>query len=79
AMESAEKAYFALLEKGASPQMARSVLPNSLKTEIVMTANLREWRHFFALRCDSAAHPQMREVADMAREILASIVPEVFS
>jgi thymidylate synthase (FAD) len=48
---------------GWSPQQARSVLPNSLKTEIVMTANLREWRHFFRLRTSAAAHPQMREIA----------------
>lgn len=60
--EYAEKNYFALLKKGASPQQARSVLPNSLKTEIVMTANLREWRHVLALRCSTAAHPQMRQV-----------------
>ncbi len=79
AMEASERCYLNLLEKNASPQMARSVLPNSLKTEIVMTANLREWRHFFALRCDGAAHPQMREVADMAREILAAEIPEVFA
>jgi len=44
------------------PQQARSVLPNSTKTEIVMTANFREWRHIFTLRCSKAAHPQMREV-----------------
>lgn len=59
----AESAYFALLAYGATPQEARSVLPNSLKTEVVMTANVREWRHFFRLRCSQAAHPQMREVA----------------
>lgn len=63
AMEQAEKTYLELLEYGASPQEARSVLPNSLKTEVVMTANLREWRHFLKLRCATAAHPQMREVA----------------
>ncbi len=79
AMKAAERCYLNLLEKNASPQMARSVLPNSLKTEIVMTANLREWKHFFALRCDGAAHPQMREVALMAREILAAEIPEVFA
>ena len=61
--EQAEKAYFDLLNWGCTPQEARSVLPNSLKTEVVMTANLREWRHFLKLRCSSAAHPQMREVA----------------
>lgn len=62
ACEQAEKAYFDLLNWGCSPQEARAVLPNSLKTEVVMTANLREWRHFFKLRTAPAAHPQMREV-----------------
>lgn len=59
----AEKTYIDLLEMNCSPQEARSVLPNSLKTEIVVTYNLREWRHFFRLRAASAAHPQMRQVA----------------
>jgi thymidylate synthase (FAD) len=62
ACEVAEREYLNLLNMGASPQEARSVLPNSLKTEIVMTANLREWRHFFKLRTAPAAHPQMREI-----------------
>lgn len=66
AMESCEEAYFKMLELGASPQEARSVLPNSLKTEIVITMNLRAWRNFFRLRLDQAAHPQMREVAAIA-------------
>jgi thymidylate synthase (FAD) len=78
AMEEAERAYLALLDAGATPQMARAVLPNSLKTEIVMTANFREWLHFFDLRCGPAAHPQMREVAGLAREILRREAPEVF-
>ena len=58
----AEKEYFELLNLGCTPQEARSVLPNSTKTEIVMTANLREWRHFLKLRTAKAAHPQMREL-----------------
>lgn len=58
----AEKNYLLMLDNGASPQEARSILPNSLKTEIVVTYNLREWRHFFRLRCGMAAHPQMRQV-----------------
>ncbi len=62
AMKQAEQAYLVLIEKGASAQEARSVLPNSLKTEIVVTCNIREWRHIFALRCTSTAHPQMREI-----------------
>ncbi|MDN5345223.1 MAG: thymidylate synthase [Clostridia bacterium] len=61
ACQAAERAYMALLKAG-SPQEARTVLPNSLKTELVVTYNLREWRHFFRLRCSSAAHPQMRQV-----------------
>lgn len=63
AMQEAEKAYMKLLESGATPQETRSVLPNSLKTEIVMTMNLREWRHFFKLRTPIAVHPQMLEIA----------------
>lgn len=62
-MESAEQSYLSLIKLGATPQEARDVLPNSLKTEIVVTMNLREWRHFFRMRADTAAHPQMREIA----------------
>ncbi|ACB83772.1 FAD-dependent thymidylate synthase [Natranaerobius thermophilus] len=58
-----EQKYFELLETGSTPQEARSILPNSLKTEIVVTFNMREWRHFFKLRCDKAAHPQARQIA----------------
>lgn len=65
ACRQAEKAYFDLLNQDCTAQEARAVLPNSLKTEVVMTANLREWRHFFKLRTAPAAHPQMREVASM--------------
>ena len=61
--ENAEVAYFDLLNEGCTSQEARSVLPNSLKTEVVMTADLREWRHFCKLRCAPAAHPDMRVVA----------------
>lgn len=58
----AEGAYLDMLDAGCTPQEARAVLPNSLKTEVVMTANLREWRHFFRLRCAQAAHPDMRAI-----------------
>ena len=74
----AETAYFNLIYEGATPQEARSVLPNSLKTEIVVTYNIREWRHFFKLRCSKAAHPQMREVAKMAFEQFYKYMPELF-
>ena len=62
-LEEIERSYNELIKLGANPQEARSILPNSLKTEIVMTMNLREWRHFFELRTSEAAHPQMREIA----------------
>lgn len=63
AMQNAEHSYFALLYDGQTPQQARSVLPNSLKTELIMTCNVREWRHFFTLRTSPRAHPQMRALA----------------
>lgn len=77
-MKNIEKAYFELLSLGATPQEARSVLPNSLKTELVMTMNLREWRHFLKLRCSKAAHPQMREIANAILNIFVKIVPIIF-
>ena len=69
ACEYAEKHYFELLENN-SPQIARSVLPTCLKTELVMTANFREWRHVLSLRADKAAHPQVREISVMIYNIL---------
>lgn len=78
AMEDAELAYFSLLNWGRSPQEARSVLPNSLKTEVVMTANMREWRHFFKMRCSPAAHPQMQEVAFLLLKQFRERVPVLF-
>ena len=74
----AEVAYFALLDLGRSPQEARSVLPNSLKTEIVMTANLREWKHVFRLRCSDKAHPQIREIMVPLRDHMMDVLPEIF-
>lgn len=76
--ERAETAYLALLESGCSPQIARSVLPNSLKTEIVATCNLREWRHICRLRTSKAAHPQIKEIMDIALVKLISLCPNVF-
>jgi thymidylate synthase (FAD) len=78
ACETAEASYFALLEQGASPQEARAVLPNSLKTEIVMTANMREWRHVLLLRCSRAAHPQMRELMLPVLAEFKQHLPELF-
>jgi thymidylate synthase (FAD) len=74
----AESAYLELLHHGRTPQEARAVLPNSLKTEVVMTANLREWRHFLKLRTAKAAHPQMRELAIPLLEMVKKAIPVVF-
>jgi len=70
--------YIELLDKGWSPQQARSVLPNSTKTEIIVTANFREWRHIFRLRCSKAAHPQMREVMIPLHEKCKELIPIIF-
>ena len=77
-MQTIETAYLELINEGALPQEARSILPNSLKTEIVVTMNLREWRHFFKLRTDNAAHPQMRQVAIPMLEAFKRTIPVVF-
>jgi len=77
-MEHCASAYHTLIEEGATPQEARSVLPNSLKTEMVMTGNLRNWRHFLKLRCSPKAHPQMREVALMVLKQMHEYIPVIF-
>lgn len=77
-MQCIEKSYFALIQNGAKPEEARSILPNSLKTEIVMTMNMREWRHFFKLRTSEFAHPQMREVAKMILCEFKKQIPVLF-
>lgn len=79
--QTAERRYLELMGYEASPQEARSVLPNSLKTEVVMTANLREWRHFFKLRAlglYGKPHPQMVEVALPLLEECKRMIPVVF-
>lgn len=72
--EDAEVYYFDLLDQGCSPQEARSVLPNSLKTEVIVTMNLDGWKHFFDLRCVEGAQPDMKKVATMAKDIFDQIV-----
>lgn len=79
AMRDAEQHYLNLITAGAKAQEARSVLPNSLKTEVVMTANLRQWRHVFRLRCDSPAHPQIREVMLPLLHAMHKRLPVVFA
>lgn len=77
-MRAIENSYNSLIESGSSPQEARAVLPNSLKTEIIITMNLREWRHFLKLRTSRAAHPQMREIAIMIYKHLRENIPVIF-
>lgn len=67
-LRKAEAAYFHMLNLGVPPQHARSVLPNSLKTELVATGTFTYWRHFFALRCAPDAHPQMRQISIPLRD-----------
>ena len=77
-MQMIEDNYNELIEKGVQPQEARSILPNSLKTEIIVTMNLREWRHFFKVRTSLNAHPQMREIACAILDEFQKIVPVIF-
>ena len=78
AMREAEKHYMRMIELGATPQIARSVLPNSTKTSLTVTANYREWRHFFKLRTATTAHPQMREVTIPLFIELKKRIPIIF-
>jgi len=77
-IKQSEHNYLNLICLGSSPQIARSVLPNSLKTEIVVTANLREWKEIFRQRTSKAAHPQMREIMIPLCEELQIKLPEIF-
>jgi len=81
ACESAEKVYSFMLDSGAKPQEARSVLPNSLKTELVITANMREWRHIFKLRAIGTTgkpHPQMLEIMVPMLQEFKTRIPVIF-
>ena len=77
-MLNSEFVYNDMIEAGWSPQKARSILPNSLKTEIVVTTNLRDWRHILHLRCDTAAHPQYRELSLPLYDALVEKCPVIF-
>lgn len=76
--EDSEFWYCQALKRGATPQMARAVLNNSLKTEIVMTTNLREWRNVLRLRCSHSAHPQIRALMTRLLFELHRLIPVVF-
>lgn len=73
-----EKVYFDMLDRGFTPQEARAVLPNSLKTELMMTAHMGEWRHVINLRCSKAAHPQARQVMMMGLGSMHHHFPDMF-
>jgi len=73
-----ESTYMELISEGVKPELARNVLPHSLATEIVVTGNIREWRHFFKLRCDTRAHPQMRSIMRKLLDDLKSKIPVLF-
>jgi len=77
-MSNIEKKYMQLMEMGSHPQEARSILPNSLKTEIFITMNLREWRHFFKLRTSLKAHPQMQQIANMILSLFKKKIQIIF-
>jgi len=74
----AENTYKDMIELGESPEIARAVLPTGLKTEIVITFNIREWRHFFKLRCAKFSHPQIREVAGLLLSEMMNYIPLLF-
>ena len=76
--QASEADYKVLIAEGVAPQTARSVLPNCLKTELVMTCNLREWRHFFKMRCAPGAHPDMKYLATIMLHDFQEKIPVVF-
>lgn len=78
AVKTAEKSYMKMIDFGIKPEIARSVLPTCLATEIIITMNLREWLHFFSLRTSSRAHPQMKEVAAIILYEFQKNIPTIF-
>ena len=77
-LDEIERAYNYLISEGQKPEQARSILPNALKTEIVVSADLQEWKHIFKLRTAPTAHPQMRELMVPLYEDFKKLYPEVF-
>lgn len=77
-ISSLARAYLDMLRLGARPEQARGILPNDLKSDIVVTYNLREWRHFLKLRCDKRAHPQIRQIAIPTLLAFQKEIPVIF-
>ncbi len=74
-MEMSERTYLHLINAGVKPEKARDVLPLCLKTELMMTANFREWRHFLKLRGSRKAHPEIRKIAKQIYEVFKQAIP----
>jgi thymidylate synthase (FAD) len=77
-MVDAERHYFNLRKMGCKPEIARAVLPNSLKTEVIQTMDLTAWRNWFQKRCAPNAHPQMREISIPLLAEFKRIIPVIF-
>ena len=77
-MQTIEKNYNQMAALGCRPDQLRMLLPHSTKADVIMTANLREWRHIFKLRCAPAAHPTVQEVMDMLLVKLRNEIPVIF-
>ena len=75
AMEHLERTYLLMIDSGVKPEKARDVLPLCLKTELMMTANFREWRHFLKLRGSRMAHPGIRKIAKQIYEVFQRAIP----
>jgi thymidylate synthase (FAD) len=78
AVDTCMAAYTQLIKLGCTPQIARSVLPNALSSKIVITGNLRQWRHFFIMRTTKETHPQMREVTVPLLDEIKKVIPIIF-
>ena len=78
AVQDIEQSYFKMLDEGATPEIARAVLPCCLKTEIVISANLREWKHIFSMRCSEAAHPDVRSLMRGLKAEFQKNIPIIF-
>ena len=76
--KTAEELYLRLIADGVKPEVARDVLPLGTAVEMYMTANIREWLHIIELRTSPAAHPQIRELLEVAKKQLAAVMPELF-
>lgn len=77
-MNDIEKAYIDMSEMGAKPDQLRMILPHSLAAEVTMSANLREWRHIFKMRCQKAAHPSVRQIMLQVLNEFKKQIPVIF-